>query len=108
MKTWRKIFGIIFMIILFISFYYLVGLKYLTTHESIHSRIFRDYGIDSSVEYDFLRLDGNVTPGTKVRCEDACIMQNRFNDIIGYNTNVLIFCLFSLLFIYIMYKLLFE
>lgn len=87
-------------VIALIFFLYLIGLKYITTHEFIHSQIFNKYQIDYITNFDYT-LNGYTIPTNESQyfenCNDSCKSLNIINDIVGYY-----FAIF-LLFIFILY-----
>lgn len=100
-----KLFGII---ILLGSFVYLFGLAGIINHEKIHQRIFWDYGFDSTFEIDYNILKGVTTSIGEGDCNDFCLIQHRFNDIVFFNTILLFFTLWAIFIVYFISKLLFK
>jgi len=87
-------------IILFGIMIYLVGIKYITQHESIHQIIYSRYNIETKTDFNLLTLSAKTnTFGNYSNCNDSCKFQNSMNDIIGYNIALLIFFL-TIIFIF--------
>ena len=78
-------------IITLIFFLYLVGFKYITSHEFIHQSIFNKYNISSETTLTY-GLNGFTQPDSYEKCNDTCKSLNIWNDIVGYYFAV--FCMF--------------
>lgn len=87
MKSTIYLYGLITILLAVVGFYVLQTV----IHEHLHQLIYEDYGINSTVEYHFLRLKGDVGV-TKAwvkegECPEACEMAHEMNEIVGYNLN---------------------
>jgi len=97
---------VIFILIIF-TISYIFGLSYISNHEDIHTKIFKTYGIESQTEINYW-LDGSTIPESSDKCNDSCLMQHRFNDIVGYNAALIIFTLWAIFICYIVFKGMFK
>lgn len=100
-----KFFAVLILIAVFI---YWFGLSGILNHEEIHQRIFSDYGFESTIEINYKTLSGVVTPLGNGNCNDFCLTQHRFNDIVFFNFTILIFNLWAIFGVYFICKLLFR
>lgn len=73
-----------------------VGAKYISSHESIHYKIFQRHNITSSIDIDYLKLNGRTIKTNDNICNDTCKLENTINDVIGYNMSLLIYFLIVL------------
>ncbi len=103
-KTICKI--VIFLLIV-LTVSYIFGLGYISNHENIHAKIFKTYGIESQIKIDYW-LSGSTIPESYNGCNDYCLMQHRNNDIVGYNTIIIIFTLWAIFLCYLLFKVMFE
>ena len=77
-----------------IFFLYLVGAKYISSHEYIHRSIFTKYNIYSETTITPL-LSGVTIPNKEeynLNCNETCKSLNVYNDIAGYYFAT--FCMF--------------
>ncbi len=99
--------AILFAILIF-SFVYILGFADIRQHEYIHKEIYEDYGINSTVEINYITLTGvTTTEGDYESCNDFCYLQHNLNEIIGYNMTILIFTLWFIFLAHVCFKLLF-
>lgn len=99
-------FGIL---VLFVgTFIYVFGLAGIMNHEKIHQKIFTTYGINSHLEMNYRTLEAKTIPESYDKCDDNCLMQHRFNDIVFYNVAILFFTLWAIFAAFFLYKILFE
>lgn len=91
-----EIIKVMFILSLIIGSFYFVALENLYDHELIHKKIFDTYGIENNLSINYRTLGGNVTVENYEDCNDACLTQNRFNDIINYNVTTIIHTFFLL------------
>jgi len=113
--SWRT-FGLLIVEILKISFvlfliggsYYFVGLMNLYDHEKIHEKIFDTYGIENNLTINYRSLEGNVTAESYKDCNDACLTQHRFNDIINYNADLVVQTGYALFICWLVVKLFYD
>jgi hypothetical protein len=96
----KEILGIaykeIFIFILIICTMYFNGVMCVNVHEEVHKQVFRNYGVDSTVEINYLTLAGSTSPNMtqyKKYCNESCDILNIQNEIFGYNIIVLIISL---------------
>jgi len=89
----RKIASTILMAVLFISS--MASITYY--HENVHKEIFRSYGIDSTIEYNFLWMGGRTITNETCSTEQCTISHNQ-NEIIGYSLSALVVALWCMLF----------
>jgi len=101
----------LFLLFLFLSSFFTIGLLYLQSHEQIHWKIYQRYDIDSYIQYDSLLLSAKTeaNPNELFKCNDSCKLHHALNDIIGYNTRVLLFqswalFLIGIILIYIIFR----
>jgi len=81
----------LFYVICLVFFLYLVGLKYISSHEFIHRSIFTKYDIHSETTITYF-LNGFTEPESYKNCNDTCKSLHVFNDIFGYYFAT--FCMF--------------
>jgi len=100
----KLIFFLVLVIIL-----YLVGLKYITSHEFIHRKIYDRYDIPSFSEITLtLEAKTLISSLDYGKCSDFCKLQHTLNDIIGYNLTIFIFNLWALFFLWLLYQKIFK
>lgn len=104
--SWPKL----LFLVLTICLLYLGGLKYTTSHEFLHERIYKRYNIPSITEINYGKLEGRTLISTidYYKCNDYCKLQHSLNDIVGYNVTIIIFSAWSMFFLWLLYKRLFE
>ena len=83
----------IIFIVALIFFLYLVGLKYISSHEYIHRSIFTKYGVYSETTMTYF-LNGVTIPDKLdyERCTENCKKLQIVNDMVGYYFAT--FCMF--------------
>jgi len=90
----------------------LVGTWYYTnvaTHEHIHQSIYEDYGINSSIKYNFNPFSDKGWIGVTIPdsnsnyglCSDSCRLANEMNEVVGYNFAILISVILVMFIIYL-------
>lgn len=86
-------------ILIIIFLLWSVGAKYISQHEFIHHQIFKQYGIDSKVQINYLTLNGVTMPNKDyyTKCDSFCKMQHTINDVIGYNVALFIYFIFIII-----------
>ncbi len=91
------------------SMYY-INMIATITHEKTHKIIFKDYGVNSEIEIDYIMMTGTTTSiNNSGRCnnENGCSMQHNLNEIVGYNAIVIMFNMWLIFINYVCFKLLF-
>ena len=103
---------ILLLLFIFAILFYFVGANYITMHESIHYTIYDRYDLESNVSIDMKTLSGEVIIGNRTeyseKCNDACKQLHAFNDIIGYNTMLLIINFWAMFLGWLAYKKIFR
>lgn len=93
-----KSISLFFCILLIAAALYFSVLSATESHENVHQIIFRSYGIDSYVEYNYYfpfnsftgkdyiarTIPYNSTDAT-IKCTELCKMQHNYNEIVGYS-----------------------
>ncbi|MCK9370034.1 hypothetical protein M0R04_09035 [Candidatus Dojkabacteria bacterium] len=83
-----------FYLLLIVVAWYVSTMSAVYSHEHVHQIIFRDYGIDSYVTYNYLFPINSGNIGETVpynytlaseRCNEICNQEHNYNEIIGYN-----------------------
>ena len=90
---------IMYVILMFGSF-----AVFMIMHENQHKQVFNEYGINSTIEYEFMYISGKTIPNDYHLTEERLIsMRNKHIDveIVGYNFVVLLFMIFMFNFIYV-------
>jgi hypothetical protein len=86
----------VWIILLIAAVMYFNGIMSLNVHEEIHKQIFRNYDVSSTIQLNYLTLTGVTTPNMtqyNKYCNESCNNLNVENEIIGYNTILLIISL---------------
>lgn len=101
----KKILLIIFFVIFMCS-----GLAiFVDYHENAHKAVFRNYGINSTINYfdlkhlNFWDLTATTTPIGNYTCDSWCISNQNHVEIQGYHTIALILNLWIIFALFIMY-----
>jgi len=64
----------------------LVDYTHTTEHELIHAKIFRDYGINSTININLFGTSTTIPDNnTSSNCNTNCKLANEQNEIVGYN-----------------------
>ena len=87
-----------------------VSANYLVSHEAIHAKIYDRYGADPKVKLDFLTVSGvtYISAEDVGKCNDNCKTHHAFNDIIGYNTAIMITSTWGMFIVYMAYRMLYH
>lgn len=105
----KKKYKLLIMYSLIIVFAYIVGFSYTGYHEIIHQGIFTRFNVSSYISINRLTLSGQTVPENDNCLKiNECELENRINDIVGYNSALIIFTMFFILAIYIFYKVILE
>ena len=86
---------------------YVIGSSYIISHETIHGKIYERYNISSNISIHAKSLTGEVWASRGEffgKCNDYCRLSHAMNDVIGYNTKILIFNTWALLMVYLAYR----
>ena len=70
-------------IILSVIVFYGFNLAFVIAHEDVHKQIFESYGVNSTVEIDYLTLKA-FTTGLK-SCPEGCNLAHNINESVGYH-----------------------
>lgn len=105
-RTYKKALTLV-LAFYFLSF--LITMNFVVIHESIHERIFEDFGYRNvSVSYGKLYLTGETTalPPKDISLEEHMLAteMNLWNEIIGYYLIYLVSWMFLFLFGYVTYR----
>ena len=107
-----KFIGLFFIVLTVLSLY-AVDMAIVQSHEEAHQNILNDYGIKNHIELNYNPLSNKSYLGRtiadnktlyRINCNDSCILQNNFNEIVGYNVESLIFAIFIIHILYISYN----
>lgn len=76
----------IFIIFLVSVGIYTTQLIFIIEHESAHKEIFSEYGIESNIEIDYFKLNGQTVAYVSDNAPTDLYLANNQNDIVGYHT----------------------
>ena len=97
----------IFLILILASF-----MNYTWSHEQAHQQIYKNYGVESEIEYGFFGLNGGVTKPNyqqaNRKCDDFCQLAQRQVDSFGYQTQPIIATLWAVLISYMTFTVLMQ
>jgi len=75
---------------------------YVDYHENTHKAIFRNYGIDSKINYfdfknfNFFSMTATTTPIEPYSCNANCVSDQNSADIIGYHAITILIAMWSI------------
>ena len=90
-------------------FSYLIGQGAVYNHELMHKKIFSRFNISSEISIDYKTLSGVTTPEND-NClkNDICGLEHQINDIVYYNSALIVFTLFFIFTLFMTFKIMFE
>jgi hypothetical protein len=78
------------------------------SHENVHKQIFKYYGINSTININYLNADGVTQPAPNSTCDDSCRYLHSLNEIVSYNlstaTNAVVMIIYTIGLVYIFIK----
>ena len=99
-------------LLLFIFFgiaVYFIILSNIIMHEEVHKQIFYRYGIESEIKIDYWPIPSGETYGfNRTNCNDSCLTQHAFNDIIHHNLVTIENLIILSLFIFFIWKIIIK
>lgn len=90
----------IWAMIVFFLFFSVALVSSVMQHEEVHKEIFKDYGIESEVEYTLFSgiFTGSMAHTSAYfnnsQCPLTCKQAHEYNEIVGYNVSSIILSLF--------------
>ena len=104
----QEIKNIITIGLVFIVLFYATGMSMVHVHEQAHKEIYRTYGVESEIKYDWIKISGYTQADyleAQEKCNELCELAHNQNEIVGYHMSGLVSVLVFLFCIYLMFKL---
>jgi hypothetical protein len=96
---------------IFVVLFYSSAMVMVHVHEQVHKEIYRTYGVESEIRYDWIRMSWKTVANSteaKNKCNEFCELAHNQNEIVGYHMTGLVSIIVFLFTIYLMSKIMEE